>query len=237
MNPRQRRGLLMIGLAVLGGLGIFAALARYVSDVEAQVGPLVDVVELRADLPPYEPVTAEMLAVVQVPRRWAPETAVQQPEAVLGAVTPTALAAGTRVQVGMFVPAPEIGPGQREIAILVDAETGVAGKVRPGSIVDVYATFPGTEGRPAQSALVVDRALVMDVGLETTVEDGDERGFTERNAVVPVTFAIDFADSLRVTYVESFAESVRLALRAPDDDEDVPADERRYQPLPDSPGA
>ena len=40
---------------------------------------------------------------------------------------------------------PELATGEREIAILVDAETGVAGKISPGSIVDIVATFGGND--------------------------------------------------------------------------------------------
>ena len=43
----------------------------------------------------------------------------------------------------MLIAPPQLAPGQRELAILVDAETGVAGKIGPDSIVDVIATYPG----------------------------------------------------------------------------------------------
>ena len=48
--------------------------------------------------------------------------------------------------------------------------------------------------------------------------------------VVPVTFALSVDDSLRLTYIESFARNVRLALRAPDDQALTSPAERVYQP-------
>ena len=61
---------------------------------------------------------------------------------------------------------PELATGEREIAILVDAETGVAGKISPGSIVDIVATFAGDEqqGIKAESNVVVPGARIIDVG-------------------------------------------------------------------------
>ena len=61
---------------------------------------------------------------------------------------------------------PELATGEREIAILVDAETGVAGKISPGSIVDIVATFAGDDqqGVQAESNVVVPGARIIDVG-------------------------------------------------------------------------
>ena len=61
---------------------------------------------------------------------------------------------------------PELATGEREIAILVDAETGVAGKIDPGSIVDIVATFGGNDqqGIPPESNVVVPGARIIDVG-------------------------------------------------------------------------
>ena len=46
----------------------------------------------------------------------------------------------------MLVPPPQLQEGQREEAILVDASTGVAGRVRPGDLVDVIASYAAEQG-------------------------------------------------------------------------------------------
>ena len=55
----------------------------------------------------------------------------------------------------MLVAPPELAPGQREVAILVDAETGVAGKIGPDSVVDIVGTFEGDSA--ARHPAAVDR--------------------------------------------------------------------------------
>ena len=46
MNPRQRRGLLLLVIAGLGLLGVFVLVASYVADVRTEVDPKVELLAL-----------------------------------------------------------------------------------------------------------------------------------------------------------------------------------------------
>ena len=46
MNPRQRRAVLLLALAVAGLFGVFALVANYVSEIETKVGDEIFVLEL-----------------------------------------------------------------------------------------------------------------------------------------------------------------------------------------------
>ena len=113
---------------------------------------------------------------------------------------------------------------------MIDAATGVAGKITPGASVNVYATFEGErEGEPDQSRIIVTNAQVLDVGRLTALQpDENDRGRRPTDAV-PITFALSALDAQRLTYAESFAQRVRLALVAPGDDADVPERDRTYE--------
>lgn len=230
MNPRQRRGVILIALSVVGAVAVFVSVSNYVAQVRSQVGPETTVLRLVRDAQAFEPVTAEMVEPVAMPQRWVPEAAMTNAAQLLDMVAGTALPAGSLLQTGMLVPRPQIEPGQREIAVLVDAETGVAGKITPGSQVDIYATFPGNEELAPLAAIVVQDAMIIGVDPATTKPTQEEGTFAERE-VVPVTFAVSVAESLQIAYVESFAQEVRLALRSPVDREELPREQRRYQPL------
>jgi pilus assembly protein CpaB len=236
MNPRQRRGVLLMGLAGLAALGVFLSVSTYISEVASQVGPMARVVRLTQETVPYEPVTVDMLETVAMPERWIPVNALQSMDGADGMVSMTPLPAGTVLQEGMLVPPPQLESGQRELAILVDAETGVAGKIRPGSVVDIYATFEGDQINAAQANIVVERALILNVGTPTTTTQQTSTGAFAEGEVVPVTFALSVDDSLRLAYIESFARNVRLALRAPDDRALIAPSERVYQPGQPQPG-
>lgn len=227
MNPRQRRGVLLITLAALGAVGVFYGAYVYLSDVRSQVGPMVQVARLTRDVPAYTPITQDVVEVATVPERWVPRHAVTQLEGLVAAAD---LPAEAILQEGMVTSEPVIPAGQREIAIVVDDESAVAGKIRPEDRVDVYATFPGNDEVPASSRIVLQDVRVVAVGNPQTTPDPDT-AFAEQRAV-PVTFALDPRDAQILTYVESFASSVRLALRTPGalDDERLPDRETIYAP-------
>ena len=157
MNPRQRRGILLLTLSALGLLGVFVLVAGYVSDVRAEVDPKVEVLELAKPAEKDKAITDDMVRTKELPRRWVSKTALRDRARLIGQVALADIPAGSVLQEGMLGSPPELATGEREIAILVDAETGVAGKISPGSIVDIVATFGGNdqEGVPAESNVVV----------------------------------------------------------------------------------
>lgn len=226
MNPRQRRGALLLVVTSLCAIGVFLGLLTYVGSVSSQVGPMVTAVQLKKPVEPLTPIEPDMLEVVEVPERWVPDAAIVSVDETAGLVSATGYEAGTLVQTGMLVPRPGIQPGFREVAIIVDAETGVAGKVTPGDHVDIIATVEETEERPPSSEVWVENALVLDVGLPSEIEDeGDDFGTSQG---VPVTFALTTEDSLRLAYAESFSVKLRLALRGAGDEQKLPEDDRTY---------
>lgn len=228
MNPRQRRGALLVAFAGIGAVAVFVVLTRYVADVQTQLGPMQQVLELQRPVAAFEPVAPDVLATVEVPARWVPDGTLSSAGEIGDQVAASDLRPGAFLHAGMLQPRPELTEGQREIAIMVDAETGVAGKIGPGSLVDIYATFPGTDGvDPPFSSIVIERARILAVGGPETEVAQD--GFTE-NEVVPVTFALSVEESLRLAYIESFATKVRLALRAPTDDDPLELGDRTYRP-------
>lgn len=235
MNPRQRRGLLLIAISALGLLGVFVLVAQYVAGVRDEVDPKIELLALARPVKANQAVTDGMLKTVEMPQRWAPVTALRDPGDVVGLVAGTDLDENSLLQQGMLVAPPDLAPGEREVAILVDAETGVAGKIGPGKLVDIVATFAATERKAAQSRVVVPGARIVEVG-QVRLEGGDNlRQQQSRNPgqVVPVTFALSPEDVLVVNYAEQNAAGVRLALLRPGEESTLTGKQRAYQREPD----
>jgi pilus assembly protein CpaB len=231
MNPRQRRGILLLTLAALGLLGVFVLVAGYVANVRKDVDPKIRVLALAKPAEKDKAISGDMIKSVELPERWAPPTALRDPARLVGQVAASNIPEGSLLQEGMIASPPELSPGEREIAILVDAETGVAGKINPGSLVDIVATFAGNDqtGVKAESDVVVPGARIIDVG-EPELKGG--RGVQQQAAdpkqVVPVTFALNPTQALTVTYAESFAQEVRLALLRPGEQSTLSKKQRSY---------
>ncbi|MGL5859252.1 MAG: Flp pilus assembly protein CpaB [Angustibacter sp.] len=251
MNPRQRRGALLLVAASVGALALFFSVLSYVADVDAKVGELVPVVALSRDVPAYQQIVPDDLQLVEAPRRWLPDGVVGDVRDVVGLISPSSLPQGTYAQQGMFTARAGVRTGFREVAILVDAETGVAGKVRPGDRVDVLATLgaadrasadpvsagsaldqPPTDralSTRARAQVWVTDALVINVGVAESIDRSTTTsGTLSEGRAVPVTFAVSVRDALRIAYAESFAVKVRLALRGGGDSTAVSPDQRVF---------
>ena len=231
MNSRQRRGVILLVLSALAAIGAFAGVLSVIRDVNSKVGPEVAAYRLKSDIAPYKELTADQFEKVSMPERWLSSTAVTSLSQIRGKIAVTQLQKGSLLQTDMIVNRPELAAGQQEIAIMIDAATGVAGKINPGSRVNIYATFKAEneKGRD-QSKVIVENARVIDVGKLTALDPGQSSNDRRRNAseAVPITFALDTADAQRVAYAESFAEHVRLALVAGGSGTTVPPGDRTY---------
>ncbi len=247
MNSRRRRGVILLVLSALCALGAFAGVLSVIRDVNSKVGPEVTAYRLKGDIAPYKELSADQFEKVSIPKRWLSDTAVTDIGDIRGKIAVTRLEKGSLLQADMIVDRPGLEPGQQEIAIMIDASTGVAGKIDPGARVNIYATFEAddsgnggngdkgdksddSDNGAAQSKLIVAGARVLDVGTLTALDPHQSSNDRRRTATeaVPITFALDTADSQRVAYAESFAEHVRLALVAGGDATGVSPSDRTY---------
>jgi pilus assembly protein CpaB len=234
VNPRQRRGMLLMAISALGLIVVFVLIAGYVADVREEVDPKVRLLALAKPVEPFQAITDDMVREVEMPARWAPPSALRDPGRLVGVVAATPLSKDSLLQEDMLISPPQLAPGERELAILVDAETGVAGKIGPNSVVDIVATYPGNEHKAAESRVVVPNARIVEVGAPRL--DGG-RGVREQDAdpsqVVPVTFALSPEQVLVVSYAETNAAEVRLALLRPGEESELSSEQRAYSREPD----
>ncbi|MFI1969084.1 Flp pilus assembly protein CpaB [Streptomyces cinnamoneus] len=236
MNSRQRRGVVLLLLSALCAVGACAGVFAVIEDAESKTGPGTTAYRLRTDVPAYQDLKADAFEKVSVPKRWLPATAVTDLSALRGKIAVTPLRRGSLLQSDMIVARPALEPGKQEIAIMIDAATGVAGKINPGARVNIYATYDAKEqGAKPVSKVIVTGAQVVNVGKLTPFDrdGGRARGASagSRQAAgeaVPITFALDTKDAQRVAYAESFATHVRLALVAPGGDPGVSSGDRTY---------
>ncbi len=126
MNSRQRRGVILILLSVLCALGAFAGVLSVINDVRSKVGPEVAAYRLKTDIAPYTTLGADQFERIEMPERWLSDNAVTDLDDIRGKIAVTTLRKGSLLQTDMIVDRPELQPGQQEVAIMIDAATGVA---------------------------------------------------------------------------------------------------------------
>ncbi|QNN54154.1 Flp pilus assembly protein CpaB [Nocardioides mesophilus] len=209
MNPRQRRGVLFILLAGLGALVVFFMVARYVGNVNSQVAPLVTVYKAATNIPAYRELSSANVVAVQIPQRYVPPRTLREGAQLSGQRVGFTVAKGTLIGSDMLLPPSELNDNEREIAIQVDAVTGIAGRVATGDFVDIYAVFARENGGGTSSVLVQNVRVVSVGGRQTRSRETGEGALREQQ-ILPVTVALEPEDALKVTYADSFAVAVRL---------------------------
>jgi len=228
MNPRQRRGVLLLTLAIAGAVAVFFSVSSYVSEVQREVGPKRLVLQLNTEATAFQPLPAESVEQVEIPEKYVPQGALSEDQLLAGSLVPAAdLPPGTILQDGILGPLPALKEGEQELAIAVDAVTGVIGQIFPGSKVDIYASFAGgqDEGDVASrdcSMLLMSDVTILAVGGERPDPDAAaETGTPDVSTVIPVTFALPPELGVQLVYAESFAQEVRLAVRGATADTEV----------------
>lgn len=210
MNPRKRRGVIYILLAVVLAAATLIMMTRYASSVSSQVGPTVTVYQAKAPVPAYTPLSPDNLQAVEIPRRWAPESTQVSLKELQGRRIGFDVTAGTTISRDMLLAPSDLRRNEREIAINVNPTTGVAGRVKPGDKVDIYAVFADVPGLPKSVKILTRNVRVVSIaGQQTVVQKTDKGGLSE-NQVVPVTLALQTGDAEAVTYAAAFAAEVRL---------------------------
>jgi pilus assembly protein CpaB len=241
MTPRQRRGVLLLFVAGIGAILVFSLVSGYVADVRKDVEPKTAVVVLTRAVPELQPIPPDAVALKSVPEKWVGSQALRDPSQIGALVPNTPLPAGVELQQGMLIEPPALQKGQQEISILINADTGVAGKLRPGDLVDVLATFqPDDASRsPASARTLIRRARIVTIGLPRAAarpgnnpQDNALRQTADANTqqvLVPVTFALRPTLGLRLTYAETFASEIRLSLiRRGDESRQLAKSKREY---------
>jgi pilus assembly protein CpaB len=143
---RNKRLIIALTGAVICGLVGVMLVTRYLSNVQAFTKDLGNVVVAKAEIPLGEKITAEQLALTQIPNGSVPEGAFRKLEDVVGRVAITPI--GLRETVTNMKLAPSgtggglsavIPEGYRAMTVKVDDVVGVSGFIMPGSFVDIVA--------------------------------------------------------------------------------------------------
>jgi pilus assembly protein CpaB len=208
---RRRRAIALLGLAlVLGGLAA-ADVRRREAALREQLGPLVEVVVARADLPAGRPVAARDLAVRRVPARYAPAGAASLPETLIGRklaapVPRNGYVGDALMETERDVAAPPVGKGERAAEVV---GLGAPDLIVPGARVDVLVTRDGEDGTAAATELALEDVEVLAARPSGAREDGGKR--------VAATLRVTVQDAVYLAAAQSFAREVRLLPRATGD--------------------
>lgn len=186
VNRRTVLGVLLVGLSVAGGYGILQEADR-----------TVPVWVVARDLASGSVIGADSLRVerVSLPDRLESEYATTS-EQLEGSVVTRPLGEGELVPNGWVAAAP--ASEGRSITIPIDPEHAVGGQLRPGDLVDLFATFDPSDIR-ARTVSLVREAEVIDTVSAGGLVMGD-------SSVVGLTVSVTPDEAQRIAFASRTAQ-------------------------------
>ncbi|MBY0240192.1 MAG: Flp pilus assembly protein CpaB [Burkholderiaceae bacterium] len=182
---KNKRALLMLGLAVLLGLGAVLLASRWLlHQTPSAAGRIVVAV---VDASPGQRLAPDMVKLVEWPVESVPPGALRELRNLDGRVLRHAVQRGEPLSESKLAPAGASGglsaliaEGKRAITVRVNDVVGVAGFALPGNFVDVlvYTQLDGNDRHARQQAIskiVLERILVLAVAQEVGRDDTKPR--------------------------------------------------------------
>ena len=175
---KNRRAFLMMGLAIVLGLGAVMLASRWL--LQRSHSASLHIVVAAADVGLGQRLAPDMLKLAEWPAHSLPAGVQRDPLALQGRVLRASVQRGEPLTEAKLAPAGTLGglsaliaPGKRAITVRVNDVVGVAGFALPGNFVDilVHTQAQASGADSAISKIVLERILVLAVAQEVARDD------------------------------------------------------------------
>ena len=214
---RRRRAAVLLGLALVLGTLSATHMARRERALEAQLGPVAEVVVARRELPAGHALELSDLGVRSLPGRYAPPGEPAFAAALAGHRLAVPVAAGGPVTEELLERQPQtpesaIERGQRAVDVIA---TGSPQAVTAGARVDVLVTTERRDSVRGTTRIALENVEVL---ATRGAAAGDGEADAAKGAPrVNVTLRVTAAQAVYIAAAQSFARELRLLARAPGD--------------------
>jgi pilus assembly protein CpaB len=212
---RRRRALILAGIALLLGAIAASDVAGREAELEQRVGSPVKVVVAIKPIGRGQTIEAAMLALRELPKKFAPEQSFAGAEQLIGARAAVAIAAGVDLQPALLqgadagVDGALLAAGANERLSRVIA-VGDAGEITPGSRVDLLITRDTANGS-ATTRIGLRDAEVVEASPAAAVAEGSSAGLPR----VALALRVSLQQAVLLAEAQSAARELRALPRPP----------------------
>jgi pilus assembly protein CpaB len=224
-------------VALVAGVVAFVTLSRgaerqEVAGQQIDPGTVVDVVVAAQAQPPLTLLTAEMLAVKQIPVQAAPEGYLSETEEAAGKMTTTELAAGEILLTSRLV-TPDVVTGDGRLAVIMNDDQVLMafpandlmnslGVLKPGDHVDLLFSldFPlGQTGEDANETELVTFNALQNQTIAAIVGGQPADEGEQASQAKALLLTVSPQDALTLKYLKDANATMDVVLRAPGADQ------------------
>jgi pilus assembly protein CpaB len=204
----------LLGLALVLGTLAATHMSRREAALRETLGPVVDVLVARRDLPAGRTLELTDLGLRRLPARYAPPGDPAVAAALAGQKLAVPVPAGGTVTGALLARRPQtpealIARGERAVDVIA---TGSPQAVVQGARVDVVVTTEGKDAKRGATRLALEDVEVL--AARPAAQDPERANGPPR---VTATLRVTVAQAVYLAAAQSFAREVRLLARAPGD--------------------
>lgn len=212
---RRRRALMLGGVALLLGALAASEVAGREAEIEQRVGSPVKVVVAIKPIGRGQPIAAAMLALRELPGKFAPEQSFADADQLIGARAAVAIPAGADLQPALLQGADASAGGALAAAAANErlarvVVVGDAGEITPGSRVDLLITRDSANGS-ATTRIGLRDAEVVEAAPASAVAEGSSAGLPR----VALTLRVSLQQAVLLAEAQSAARELRALPRPP----------------------
>lgn len=225
MKPQT---LIMLAVAGACGLAAMVLTQRFLTaPVDKSGENLTKVVVASAEIPGGQQITDTMVSLVDLDKNSLPANYIADPKKIIGRaarypisareiITDKKLAA-EGISAGLE---PVIGEGMRAVSVPITTEGGVAGFIKPDSVVDIMLIVPARSGKPSVAATILQNVKVLAVNSQMQQSVDGNTAQSDKGIVVEnVTMLLSPDNSLKLALAQKNG-TLQLMLRSRRDKED-----------------
>ncbi len=212
---RRRRALMLGGVALLLGALAASEVAGREAEIEQRVGSPVKVVVAIKPIPRGQAIEAAMLALRELPEKFAPDQSFADADQLIGARAAVTIPAGADLQPALLQGADAgaggalvaAGANERLARVIV---VGDADEITPGSRVDLLITRDTANGS-ATTRVGLRDAEVVEAAPASAVAEGSSAGLPR----VALTLRVSLEQAVLLAEAQSAARELRALPRPP----------------------
>ncbi len=199
MFESKKRAFIFMILAILFALAAVLLFTNYVADMEKNLGELVEIQVAKQDIPAGSPIGADMLATIQIPKKYAVDSFITSVEELQGKISLVPIPKDEVLTKAMLRETSKTPSGYRLVQLraplaIFDDQLDVLDRV---DLIGTYETKEGKDGETRRTDIMLKDVQVI-------------RVYKKEEEITSIGVALSLADAQKVIWLMNYGKELRV---------------------------